>query len=96
LANGSLRDMDSWYERLGHTKLRTFTETEGRIWIEQNSQKSSKWAKLARAGHRVAWEVEKAGGAYTGRVLIDGEVYSASEATKKFLKVGEEERKRKL
>jgi hypothetical protein len=26
------------------------------------------------------------GGAYTGRILIDGEIYTPSEATKKFLR----------
>jgi len=53
--------------------------------VEQNAAKASKWAKLARQGHEVAWEFEKPGGAYTGRMLIDGEIYTASEATKRFL-----------
>ena len=43
------------------------------------------WAKLARQGHEVAWEFDKPGGGYTGRMLIGGEIYSASEATKRFL-----------
>jgi len=35
---------------------------------------------------KVAWEFLSPGGSYTGRLLIDGEIYSTSEATKKFLK----------
>jgi hypothetical protein len=37
-------------------------------------------------GHEIAWEFDSPGGAYTGRMLIDGDVYTASEATKRFLK----------
>ena len=36
-------------------------------------------------GHEIAWEFESAGGPYTGRMLIDGEIYTPAEATKKFL-----------
>jgi hypothetical protein len=43
-------------------------------------------AKLAREGHGVAWEFESPGGTYTGRMLIDGEIYTPSEATTKFIK----------
>ena len=56
------------------------------LWLEQNSSKASKWAKLARKGHEVAWEFDSPGGSYTGRLLIDGEIYTTSEATNKFLK----------
>jgi len=42
--------------------------------------------KACQAGHDVAWEFEGSGGAYTGRLLIDGNIYTPSEATKKFLK----------
>ena len=38
-------------------------------------------------GHDIAWEFEKPGGGYTGRMLIDGEIYTPREATKIFLKV---------
>ena len=78
----SFKDMKSWRDRLGHSGLRSFTDSEGHLWVEQ---KASKWAKLARQGHEVAWEFEKPGGGYTGRMLIDGEIYTASEATKRFL-----------
>jgi hypothetical protein len=33
----------------------------------------------------MAWEFASPVGAYTGRLLIDGEIYTTSEATKKFL-----------
>jgi len=59
---------------------------DGRFWLEQNPDKTLKWAKLARQGHDIAWEFDGSGGAYTGRMLIDGEIYTPSEATKKFLK----------
>lgn len=79
-------DMTTWTERLGHSKLRTFTDQDQHLWIEQNEAKESKWAKLAREGHAVAWEFDSPGASYTGRLLINGEVYSGGEATKKFLK----------
>ena len=81
-------DMNTWTERLGHSKLRTFTDEHHHFWLEQNPDKASKWAKLAREGHEIAWEFDSPGGSYTGRMLIDGEIYTPSEATKKFLKPG--------
>ena len=80
-----LKDMTTWTERLGRTTLRMFTDNDGHFWLEQNSAKASKWAKFAREGHDVAWEFESPGGGYSGRMLIDGEIYTPSEATKKFL-----------
>ena len=80
------RDMKTWTNRLGHARLRSFTDEQGHLWVEQNAEKTSKWARLAREGHEVAWEFEGPGGAYTGQLLIDGEVYTPSEATKKFLR----------
>jgi hypothetical protein len=80
-----LEDMKTWRDRLGHSGLRSFTDAQGHIWLEQNQAKASKSAKLAREGHEVAWEFEKPGGGYTGRILVDGQIYSTSEATKKFL-----------
>jgi hypothetical protein len=78
-------DMKTWRDRLGHTKLRTFTDKYGNFWLEQNPAKRSKWAKLARKGHEMAWEMAESGGTYTGRLLIDGKIYTTSEATKQFL-----------
>ena len=79
-----LTDITTWTGCLGRTKLRTFTDSEGRFWLEQNAAKPSKWGKFARYGHAVAWEFASAGGGYTGRMLIDGENYTPAEATKKF------------
>lgn len=90
----SLKEMKTWRDRLGHSGLRSFTDAEGRLWLEQNPAKDSNWAKLAREGHEVAWEFEKPGGGYTGRILIDGEIYSTSQATKKFLQPGKPDMKR--
>lgn len=77
--------MKSWTERLEHTQLRSFIDKEGHFWLEQNPAKASKRAKLARAGDDITWEFAGPRGAYTGRRLIDGEIYTPSEATKKFL-----------
>ena len=59
-----LNDMNTWTERLGHSGLRSFTDKEGHFWLEQNASKNSKWAKLARQGHNVAWEFDGPGVAY--------------------------------
>jgi hypothetical protein len=80
-----LEDMTTWTDRLGQTKLRTFTASDGGFWLEQNPAKRSKWAKLAREGHQIAWEFERPNGTYTGRLLIDGEITTPSDATKKYL-----------
>lgn len=76
----------TWTEHLGHSRLRSFTDQHKHFWLEQNPSKDSKWGKLARQGHEVAWEFESPGGPYTGRMLIDGEVYTPAEATRKFFK----------
>jgi hypothetical protein len=79
-------DMTTWTYWRGRTRLRTFTDKDNMFWLEQNpAEKKSKWAKLARNGHEMAWEFDKPGGTYTGRLLIDGTIYTVSEATKKFL-----------
>ena len=77
--------MTTWTDTLGHTALRSFTDEHGGFWLEQNPAKRSKWAKLARQGHAIAWEFSNPGGAYTGRLLIDGTIYTTSDATKQFL-----------
>jgi hypothetical protein len=59
--------------------------TKGHFWLARVLQRN-KSAKLARDGHDVAWEFAGRGGSYTGRMLIDGEICTPSEATKKFLK----------
>jgi hypothetical protein len=81
----TLKDMATWTDLIGHAQLRSFVDGEGHFWLEQNASKQTKWAKLAREEHDVAWEFASRGGSYTGRMLIDGEIYTPSEATKKFL-----------
>lgn len=80
-----LKNMKTWTDRFGHTSLRSFTDEAGHFWLEQNAAKASKWAKLVREGHDVAWEFDAPGGAYTGRLLIDGEIFTPREATIRFL-----------
>jgi hypothetical protein len=80
-----LEDMSTWTEITGHGQLRSFVDNEGNFWLEQNASKQTKWANLTRKGHEVAWEFAGRGGSYTGRMMIDGEIYTPSEATKKFL-----------
>ncbi|MCU1328873.1 MAG: hypothetical protein JWN34_4243 [Bryobacterales bacterium] len=67
-------------DRLGDTRLRTFTNAEENFWREQNPAKTSKWAKLANEDHAVAREMASSGGSYTGRMLIDGEIYETRGA----------------
>jgi hypothetical protein len=81
-----LNDMKSWTDRLGHSKLRTLADENGHFWLEQNATKSTKWAKLAREGPEVAWEFESPGRTYTGRMLIDGEIYPPSEGRRSLSK----------
>ena len=81
-----LKGLTSWTGRTGQDGLRSFTDNEtGTFWLEQNASKTSKWAMFASQGHEVAWEFG-ANRRYTGRMLIDGEIYAPAEATKKFLK----------
>jgi hypothetical protein len=79
-----LTDMSTWTGRTGKDGLRSFECEDGNFWLEQNATKTSKWAKLASEGHDVAWEFG-ANRRYTGRMLVDGEILTPSEATKKFL-----------
>ena len=79
-----LTDMSTWTGRTGHDGLRSFTDDDGNFWLEQNSSKTSKWAKFAKEGHDVAWEFG-ANRRYTGRMLLDGDILTPTEATKNFL-----------
>jgi hypothetical protein len=83
----TLADMSSWTDRTGHERLRAFKADDGCHWVEQNPSKRTTWAKLAREGHSVAWEFAEGGG-YSGRMLVDGEILTPAEATKKILKSG--------
>jgi hypothetical protein len=57
--------------RFRHSGLRHVELSGGAALVEQNPQKSSEWAGLARAGRRVAWVMRD--GRYLARV-VDGEV----------------------
>ena len=83
----TLADISSWTDRTGQGRLRSFKADDGGFWIEQNPTKRTKWAKLAREGHSVAWDFAE-GGAYSGRMLVDGEILTPAEATKNFLRSG--------
>jgi hypothetical protein len=58
-------------EKFRRSGLRYVRLAGGALLIEQNSQKKSEWAELARAGRRVAWVMRE--GEYLARV-VDGEV----------------------
>lgn len=57
--------------RFKRSGLRYVNLPDGAILIEQNPQKQSEWAELARSGHSIAWVMRD--GEYLARVL-DGEV----------------------
>ncbi|MCA1816598.1 MAG: Y-family DNA polymerase [Acidobacteria bacterium] len=57
--------------RFSHSGLRYVKLSGDAVLVEQNPQKGSEWARLARAGHRVAWAMRE--GEYLARV-VDGEV----------------------
>jgi hypothetical protein len=57
--------------RFARSGLRHVGLGGGAVLVEQNPQKSSEWAELARRGRRVAWVLRD--GEYLARV-VDGEV----------------------
>ena len=57
--------------RFARSGLRHVELGQGAVLVEQNPQKRSEWAELARSGHRVAWVLRD--GEYLARV-VDGEV----------------------
>jgi len=79
----TLTDISTWTDRTGLDQLRSFKAEDGTFWLEQNATKRSKWAVLARSGHGVAWKLGS-NRSYTGRMLVDGEILTAAEATMKF------------
>lgn len=58
-------------QRFKRSGLRYVKLADDALLIEQNPQKNSEWAKLARDGHRIAWAMRD--GEYLARV-VDGEV----------------------
>ena len=77
-----LLDLSTWTGRTGHDGPPSFSNEDGICWLEQNATKTSKCSKWAKQGHDVAWEFGL-DGRYTGRMLIDGEILTASEPTKR-------------
>ncbi|HXG66266.1 MAG TPA: hypothetical protein VNO70_14285 [Blastocatellia bacterium] len=57
--------------RFKHSGLRYVQLTGGAILVEQNPDKHSMWAQLARDGHRIGWVIRD--GEYLGRVM-DGKL----------------------
>jgi hypothetical protein len=62
-------------KRFPRSGVRYVDLPDGAILVEQNPKKTSKWAKLAREGHRIAWVMRD--GKYLARV-VDGEVVELS------------------
>ncbi len=58
-------------KRYARSGLRYVDLGGGAVLVEQNPQKQSEWAALARQGHRIAWALGD--GEYLARV-VDGEV----------------------
>ena len=52
-------------------------DKRGTILVEQNPNKQSEWAQLAREGHRIAWAMRN--GRYLARI-VDGEVVMLEES----------------
>jgi len=63
----SFKDMKSWRDRLGHSGLRSFTDSDTCGWSKMLQRRQNGRNSLGR------------------RMLIDGEIYTASEATKRFM-----------
>lgn len=57
--------------RYSHSGPRYLRLPGDAVLVEQNPQKESRWAKLARRGHKVAWAIR--GDEYAARV-VDGRV----------------------
>jgi len=62
-------------KKFSRSGLRYVNLSDGAILVEQNPNKSSDWAGLAKKGHRVAWVMRD--GEYLARV-VDGEVVMLS------------------
>ena len=59
------------------SRLRFIPLGDDIILIEQNPKTKSEWARLAKAGHKIAWAMRD--GEYLARV-VDGEVVILKEA----------------
>ena len=65
--------------------LREPSDVPGYVWIQQNVEKGSEWAALAREGHAVYHLVKEVGHGWGGYIRIDGIVYTYEKARIKFL-----------
>jgi hypothetical protein len=84
----TLKDMATWTDVIGHAQLRSFVDDEGNFWLEQKRLQADQGGKTGAQRAQRRMGVRRSRGSYTGRMLIDGEIYTPSEATKKFLKSG--------
>lgn len=55
--------------RFARSGLRYVKLAGGAMLVEQNPQKRSEWAEMARSGHRIAWVLRD--GEYLARVVDD-------------------------
>lgn len=77
-------DIKSWTGRTVHGFRSWWDNRSGTYWIEQNRDKDSEWAAAAKRGHEIAWEFAADDHkAYTGRVLLDGQVLTVDAARRK-------------
>lgn len=58
-------------KRFPRSGLRYVDLEDGAILVEQNPKKQSRWARLAREGHRIAWVLKD--GEYLARI-VDGKL----------------------
>ncbi len=64
--------------RYSHSGLRYVKLPGDAVLVEQNPQKETRWARMARQGHKVAWAIR--GDEYLERA-IDGEVEMLGRAS---------------
>ena len=58
-------------KRFPRSGIRYVDLGDGAILVEQNPKKQSRWARLAREGHRIAWVLKD--GEYLARI-VDGKL----------------------
>jgi len=82
----TLKDMNTWTDRNGALSVAGVYRRRRPSLARAESGEAVELGEVAREGHEVAWEYDGPGGAYTGRMLINGEILTPSDATKRFLK----------
>ena len=76
--------MSTWTDVAGHGKLRSFVDDEGNFWLKQNASKQTRWQRSRAKGTKSHGSLLVVGLIHWPHE-IDGEIYTPSEATKKFL-----------